>query len=54
MVLVLKNNKDVKKVKELLAERPAKKGFDARKFSGALKADEDALLIQKRLRDEWN
>jgi hypothetical protein len=54
MVLVIKSNKDIKKVKEALAERQTKKGFDAKKFCGVLKVDEDALVIQKRLRDEWN
>lgn len=54
MVLVLKGNKDIKKLKEILADRQAKKGFDAKKFCGILKAEEDALVIQKRLRDEWD
>jgi hypothetical protein len=54
MVLILKGNKDIKKLKELLAVRQLKKGFDAKKFCGILKAEEDALAIQKRLRDEWN
>jgi len=54
MVLVLKSNKDIKKVKELLADRQNKKKFDAQKFCGALKVDKDALDIQHRLRDEWN
>jgi hypothetical protein len=54
MVLILKNNKDVKKVKELLADYQNKRNFDAKKFCGALKVQEDGLVIQKRLRDEWN
>jgi len=29
------------------------KGFDAHKFCGTVKFNEDALEIQKRLRDEW-
>lgn len=53
MVLVLKDSKDIKKVKEELANRQTKKKFDAKKFCGVLKVDEDALVIQKRLRDEW-
>jgi hypothetical protein len=54
MVLVLKNSKDIKKVKELLVNRQNKKKFDAKKFCGALKVDEDALVIQHRLRNEWD
>ena len=30
-----------------------KKGFDAHKFCGTVKFNEDGLKIQKRLRDEW-
>lgn len=29
------------------------KGFDAYKFCGTVKFNEDAMKIQKRLRDEW-
>jgi hypothetical protein len=54
MVLVLKSNKDIKKLKEVLADRQPKKKFDAKKFCGVLKVNEDALTIQHRLRDEWN
>lgn len=45
--------------KKVIAERFKKlynrgrKGFDASKFCGVLKLEEDALSIQKRLRDEW-
>jgi len=28
-------------------------GFDAYKFCGTVKFNEDAMKIQKRLRDEW-
>ena len=54
MVVILKNTKDISKVKELLAEIHPKKKFDAKKFCGALKVNEDALAIQRQLRDEWN
>ncbi|MES2112615.1 MAG: hypothetical protein V4577_27930 [Bacteroidota bacterium] len=54
MVLVLKDSNDIKKAKEALAERQTKKKFDAKKFCGVLKIHEDALVIQKRLRDEWD
>jgi len=54
MVLIMKNSKDISRVKDLLSKRQVKKKFDAKKFCGALKVDEDALVIQRRLRDEWN
>ena len=53
MVLVLKDSKDIRKVKELLAGLPSKKKFDAKKFYGALKLNEDAVTLQRRWRDEW-
>ena len=54
MVLILKNRKDIQKVKEMLAAQQQKKNFDAKKFCGLLKTEEDALVVQQRLRDEWN
>ncbi len=54
MVLVLKSITDIKKLKKALADRHPKTKFDAKKFCGAWKVEEDALVIQQRLRDEWN
>ena len=54
MILILKSRKDIKKIKGLLSARPTKKLFDAEKFCGKLKVDEDGLEIQHRLRDEWS
>jgi len=53
MVVVLKSSKDIVRVKELLAKLNPPKKFNAEKFCGALKVNEDALKIQQRLRDEW-
>lgn len=52
MVVVIKSENDVKRVKEVLSNRNVKK-FDAHKFCGVLKIEEDALKIQKRWRNEW-
>jgi hypothetical protein len=30
-----------------------KKPFEAHKFCGIMKSDQDAVTIQRRLRDEW-
>ena len=51
--MVSKNSKDIKKVQELLAGSKTKGKFDARKFCGVLKVNEDGLVIQQRLRGEW-
>ena len=34
--------------------RKGKKGFNAKKYCGVIKLDEDPMVIQRRLRDEWN
>jgi hypothetical protein len=54
MILVLKSRKDIKKIKEFLSARPTKKLFDAEKFCGKLKVDDNGLEIQHKLRDEWS
>jgi hypothetical protein len=55
MVTVIKSgaNKQIiaKRLKALYST--PKKGFNASKFCGILKIEEDPLIIQKRLRDEW-
>ena len=35
------------------SEKKIRKSFDAYKYCGVLKLKEDALAIQKRLRNEW-
>jgi hypothetical protein len=37
----------------LFSKAKASAGCDAKKYNGTVKFTEDALLIQKRLRDEW-
>ena len=56
MVTVIRKNTPKKRLKALLKKaKPAKrKGLDAKKFSGKLKLDEDPLLMQKRMRAEWD
>ncbi|MEX2231112.1 MAG: hypothetical protein WD824_03055 [Cyclobacteriaceae bacterium] len=57
MKLTLKKNADKKEVAEIerrLYEQKSRKGFNAKKYNGALPSiKEDPLTIQKRLRDEW-
>ncbi len=56
MVTVLKSGASKSSIQSILKKlgtRRSKKGFEAQKFCGILKIDEDALAIQKRLRDEW-
>ena len=56
MITVLKkgaSTQTIKKINKQLSELPSKKGLDARKYCGTVKFKEDGLVLQKRLRDEW-
>ncbi|HYG15851.1 MAG TPA: hypothetical protein VEC12_08870 [Bacteroidia bacterium] len=53
MVIVINRNADKKAIEEALGKLQDRKGFDAKKHCGVLKLEEDALEIQRRLRDEW-
>jgi len=53
MVTVLKSGATKQSILKKLGARRSKKGFEAHKFCGVLKINEDALTIQRRLRDEW-
>ncbi len=56
MVLVLEKG-GIKKQMELLNKKlshlPARKKLDAQKYCGVIKLKEDPLVIQKKLRNEW-
>jgi uncharacterized protein (UPF0335 family) len=56
MVLVLKKGASKEEIAELerkLYQKTASSGFDAKKYNGVLNLNEDAMDIQKRLRNEW-
>lgn len=56
MITVIKQGSAQEIINELLAKLFAKrksKGVDAFKFCGVLKLKEDAVLTQKKMRDEW-
>jgi len=42
-----------KRLREISEKWNKRKGFDAFQFCGAVKFPEDALAIQKKIRDEW-
>ncbi len=57
MVLVLKkgaSKKEIEAIEKKLFRRKAKSGFDAKKYNGVIRLKEDAMEIQKRLRNEWD
>jgi hypothetical protein len=57
MVAIIKKGATKKELheanKQLHEGMPPRKKFDANKFCGAVKFQEDGLEIQKKLRDEW-
>jgi hypothetical protein len=56
MVTILKQGSTKKNIQLLLKkldERPNVRGLDAYKYCGRIDLIEDALVIQKRMRDEW-
>lgn len=56
MVLVLRkgaSKKDIALIEKKLYQGTAIVGFNAKKYNGTLKLKTDPLIIQKKLRDEW-
>ncbi|WP_185154396.1 hypothetical protein [Fulvivirga sp. M361] len=53
MVTVIKKGTDKEIIDKLLKEALKTKGVDTHKYCGVIKLKEDPLVIQKRLRDEW-
>jgi hypothetical protein len=53
MVLILKKGDSEQSIAILLKKMRIKKGVNTKKYCGSIKLKEDALTIQKQLRDEW-
>lgn len=56
MITILKQGSTQTIINELLIklfEKKHTKGVDAKKYCGVLKLKEDAIVIQKQMRDEW-
>ena len=55
MVTIIKKGDSKASIQKALQkiEEKSDKGFDAQKFCGILKTEEDPLKVQKRMRDEW-
>lgn len=45
--------KSIRSILEKLAKDLQPKGLDAYKYCGKIKLKEDALILQRKLRDEW-
>ena len=56
MVLVLKEGatkKDIEAIEKIIYNKKTSGGFNAKKYNGIMKFDEDPLAIQKKLRNEY-
>ena len=53
MVITINKGDSKKAIVKKLKNLPEQRGFKAYKFLGKVKIDEDALVIQKQLRDGW-
>ena len=53
MVLVTDKKTSKKDLEKFLKSGSRKKVFNAKKYFGAVSINEEALPIQKRLRNEW-
>jgi len=56
MIHIIKKTDSISEIEKLLSKAKSKKGrkkFDAFKFLGKFKKRGDAVLIQRKLRDEW-
>ena len=54
MVTIIKKGYSLSKIRKALKNTEKnKKLFDASKYCGVIKINEDALKVQKKLRDEW-
>ncbi len=55
MTIVIRKGESKKSIQAKMKKlKSQKKGFPAYKYLGKMKIDEDPLMIQKRLRDEWS
>ncbi len=53
MVLTIKRNSNQKELRKLTDKIKNKKGFRASEFCGKVKVKTDAIITQRKLRDEW-
>ena len=53
MVLVLKKGATKKEMESITRKLGRKKGANTKKYKGTVKLKEDPLVIEKKMRDEW-
>ncbi len=53
MVTIIKKGTNKKEIEKTLSNLKSAKKLDAYKYCGKIKLKEDPMVIQKKLRDEW-
>jgi hypothetical protein len=53
MVMIINKKTSRKALEKFLRTRGKNKAFNAKKHYGAIRFKEDAVLLQRRLRNEW-
>ena len=53
MVTIINKNADLKDINKKISELKGAKKFNSKKHSGVIKLDEDPLVVQNKLRNEW-
>lgn len=53
MHIVIKKGTDTSTIDKKISNAFSEKGVDTRQFCGVIELKEDALKIQKKMRDEW-
>ncbi|MDR3251243.1 MAG: hypothetical protein LBT42_06230 [Tannerella sp.] len=54
MVVVIEKKYDRRKINRQIRDMKPAKVFDPTRFAGKIQWDEEPLVFQKRIRDEWN
>jgi hypothetical protein len=54
MIIELEKKYNPREMDKMLRKMKSKKLFDARRFAGKILWEEDPLVYQKRVRNEWN
>jgi hypothetical protein len=53
MTIIIKSTYDKEHIKKTLSTLIQKGKFNSKKYCGKIKLQEDPLVIQKNMRDEW-
>lgn len=53
MVTLINKSTDLKEINKKISQLKGVKKFDSKKHSGVIKLEEDPLIVQDKLRNDW-